>query len=117
MKTIGSYLIGVGLLFFFSCAYDNAEDLYGKAECPPGGVHFSDTIEPIISMNCAVAGCHVTGSQLPTLETYEQIAANASLIKDRTSSGIMPPPTSGISLSAEEINNIACWVDAGAPQN
>lgn len=117
MKHIRGYLIGIGLLFSFSCAYDNAEDLYGKVECPPGGVSFSNTIEPIISMNCAVSGCHVNGNQLPTLETYEQIAANAAMIRHRTSNGIMPPPTSGISISQEEIDNIACWVDAGAPQN
>jgi uncharacterized membrane protein len=117
MNIIGRYLIVCGMLFCYSCAYDNAEDLYGKVECPPGGVSFTDTIDPIISMNCAVSGCHVNGNQLPALETYEQIAANAETVKGKTSNGTMPPPASGISLSQEEINVIACWVEAGAPQN
>ena len=111
-----------GLLIFIilvevSCAYDNAEELYGEADCPPGGTSFSQTISPIIESKCAISGCHVSGQQRPTLETYEQISSNASRIKARTSNGTMPPATSGKSLSADEIEAIACWVDAGAPDN
>ena len=84
---------------------------------PPEGVSFSKTIYPIVSSSCAVSGCHVTGRQLPTLETYAQISSNAERIKARTSNGTMPPASSGIVLSKEEIDDIACWVDAGAPNN
>ena len=107
----------VSLFLPLSCAYDNAEDLYGENDCPPGGVSFSATIAPIISSNCAVSGCHVDGQQLPTLETYEQISTNANRVKIRTSNGTMPPPASGKSLSVDEIEAIACWVDAGAQDN
>jgi len=100
-----------------SCAYDNMEDLYGEEMCPPEGTSFSQTIAPIVESNCAISGCHVNGQQLPTLETYEQISANSIRVKARTSNGTMPPPGSGLSLTLEEIDAIACWVDAGAPNN
>jgi len=117
MKIAIKILILICSFIFITCAYDNAEELYGEMNCPPGGVSFSQTISPIISMNCAVSGCHVQGRQQPTLETYAQISSNAGKIKTRTSNGTMPPPISGSSLSQNEIDEIACWVDAGAPDN
>ena len=100
-----------------SCTYDNAEELYGQLPCPEDGVSFSQTVELIISTNCAVSGCHASGGQLPTLITYEQVLSNAELIKVRTSNGTMPPTNSGYILTQEEIDGIACWVDAGTPDN
>jgi len=108
----------ISILFIgASCAYDNAVELYGEQTCPPGGTSFSQTIHPIINSNCAISGCHVNGQQLPTLENYTQISSTAAKIKARTSNGTMPPSNSGKSLSPEEIDAIACWVDAGAPEN
>lgn len=100
-----------------ACAWDNAEDLYGAQDCPPGGVSFAQTVQPIIQTNCAISGCHVNGQQRPTLETYEQIAANAERVMIRTSNGTMPPSSSGKTLTPEEIDAIACWVSGGAPNN
>lgn len=105
------------LIIMFSCTWDNAEDLYGISDCPPEGTSFSMTVEPIIQTNCAISNCHVSGRQKPTLETYDQIAANAERIVVRTSNGTMPPPQSGKSLAQSEINAIACWVGDGAPEN
>jgi len=105
------------IIFSFACTYDNAEDLYGIKDCPPGGGSFSDRVEPIVNTNCAIPGCHSSGGQQPTLETYQQISTNAERIRTRTSNGTMPPPTSGIRLSQEDIDDIACWVNAGAPDN
>ena len=100
-----------------SCSWDNAEDLYGITDCPDEGISYTQTIEPIIETNCAVSGCHVTGQQRPTLETYEQIAANADRITFRTSNGTMPPSSSGKVLTQSEIDAINCWVDDGAQEN
>ena len=100
-----------------SCTWDNAEDLYGIQDCSEDEISFVQTIEPIISTNCAISGCHVNGQQRPTLETYEQIAANAELIMNRTSNGTMPPPSSGKELTLEQIETISCWVSDGAPDN
>jgi hypothetical protein len=107
----------VGICLPMSCAYDNVEDLYGSEDCPPGSISYSATIAPIISSNCAVSGCHANGQQIPTLESYNQISMNSGRIKTRTSNGTMPPPGSGMSLTVEEIEAIACWVDSGAPEN
>jgi uncharacterized membrane protein len=105
------------LLIVGGCAYDNEADLYGTPACPPDEISFSQDIKPIIQTNCAIANCHVDGRQLPSLETFEQIQANAQRIKSRTGNGTMPPPTSGKSLSESEIELISCWVDAGAVEN
>ncbi|MCG8305828.1 MAG: hypothetical protein MI975_00455 [Cytophagales bacterium] len=117
MLGIKTLFSGLMLFICCSCAYDNAEELYGERECPPGGISFTQVIHPVIRSNCAVSGCHVNGRQQPTLETYAQISANAARIRARTSNGTMPPPTSGLSLRQDEIDAIACWVDAGAPEN
>jgi len=104
-------------LVTISCSWDNAEELYGKEDCPPDGVSYSQTIEPIIKSNCAVSGCHINGQQGPTLETYGQISANAERILARTSNGTMPPAISGNSLTQTQIDEIACWVNDGAMDN
>lgn len=73
-------------------------------------------VKTIIQTNCAVSGCH-NGSQFPDLRVDANIASNASRIRTRTSAQTMPPPSSGRELSAEEIANIACWVNDGADIN
>ena len=117
MPGITKYLCIALLVIGTSCDYDNVEELYGVKKCPPEGTSFDQTIEPIIESNCAVSGCHVTGQQQPTLESYAQIVSNAEKIKARTSNGTMPPSISGLSLTQAEIDAIACWVDEGTPDN
>ena len=111
-------LLGIiALIFSISCTYDNAEELYGERECLPEEISFSADIMPIIQENCATVGCHVTGQQRPALENYGQISANAERVAFRSSNGTMPPSTSGLRLTQEEIDAINCWVDSGAPEN
>ncbi|MDF9798738.1 hypothetical protein OKW21_004001 [Catalinimonas alkaloidigena] len=80
-------------------------------------ISFSARISDIISTNCAVSGCHVAGTGLPNFTEKQTILNRAAAIKSRTGSGTMPPPSSGGSLSNEQIEAIACWVDSGAPDN
>ncbi len=114
-------IINFCFLFFVfsqvSCVYDNAEDLYGANICPPESISFEKKVKPIINSSCALSGCHMSGHQQPTLETYAQISSNADKIRTRTSNGTMPPAASGISLSVEEIKIISCWVETGTPNN
>lgn len=77
------------------------------------GVSFQASISPIISNDCAVSGCH-NGSQAPDLRTFKNIQDNASRIKTVTGNGRMPM---GGTLTQNEIDMIACWVDDGAPDN
>lgn len=117
MNKITLVFCAITLFISGSCAYDNAEELFGEKGCPPEGTSFSQVIQPIINSNCAVSGCHVNGQQQPALETYAQISSNASKIKTRTSNGTMPPSTSGLVLNQDEIDAISCWEDDGAPEN
>ncbi len=80
-------------------------------------VSYASDIRPILDANCQVSGCHGSNASLPSWATYENVSANASLIKSKTSDKIMPPPSSGGSLTDEQIQLIADWVDEGALNN
>ena len=79
-------------------------------------------VEPIVTAKCAT--CHATGGIAPfPLTTYEEAAPYASWMKSAVQSGEMPPwPADSAcntyqfdrSLSAEQIEAIAAWSDAGA---
>ena len=75
---------------------------------------FTNDVKPIIDINCAVSGCHVTGAQFPPLTSYDELKNQSSRIKTRTGSGTMPPQGA---LSSENIETIAKWVDNGSPDN
>ena len=77
------------------------------------GVSFSNTISPIISNNCVVPGCH-SGTQFPDFRNFDNIQDNAAQIKIRTGSLSMPQIGS---LTQNEIDKIACWVEDGALNN
>ncbi|MBO3697130.1 hypothetical protein [Roseivirga sp. E12] len=74
------------------------------------------SIRSLVQTNCAVSGCH-NGSISPDFRNDATIIGRASRIQSRTSSRTMPPSSSGRSLSNEEIANIVCWVNDGAPGN
>lgn len=73
------------------------------------------SIKTIVSTNCAIPSCH-GGTQSPDFRVDDNIVDRATRIKARTGAMTMPPPSSGMSLTAEEITMIACWVDDGAPR-
>jgi hypothetical protein len=76
---------------------------------------YATDIQPIISNSCAINGCHDgSNSSLPNFNSLSVVQANASMIKSRTQSGNMPKTGS---LTQEQINLIACWVDDGALDN
>ncbi len=77
------------------------------------GVSYQNSIKSIIENSCAVSGCH-NGSVSPDLRNFGTIQARASSIKARTGNKSMPK---GSSLSQQQIDMIACWVDDGAPAN
>ncbi|HET9055850.1 MAG TPA: hypothetical protein VFN30_03280 [Chitinophagaceae bacterium] len=81
--------------------------------CTNISAKFSADVQPIISTYCAITGCH-NGTQQPTLTTYAQIAGNATLINSQVQSGRMPKVGS---LTTDQKNIIACWVQSGALNN
>lgn len=70
-------------------------------------------IEAIINSTCAVSGCHA-GNVNPDFRDKNNVINAASNIRSRTESQSMPPSSSNLSLSPEEIETIACWVADGA---
>lgn len=112
MKNYGCLL---GVLLLISCTYDSEEDLFGEVTCD--NVSLTSDIQPIIATNCAVPGCHVAGAQSPDLSKRSTIVDRASGIRILTKNRTMPPPSSGLSLTADEIEAIGCWVSSGGKAN
>ena len=97
------------------------------AQAPsPAAPTFSKEVAPILQRACE--RCHRPGSMAPmSLVTYEDVRPWARSVKQRVVQREMPPwhidRTVGIqqfkddpSLTDEEIDTIAAWVDAGAPR-
>ncbi|MTI31870.1 SprB repeat-containing protein [Xanthovirga aplysinae] len=89
----------------------------GKIEVKLTAISFSDHVAPLITTSCATnSNCHGAGSNFPIFSSYEEIKAYSNDIKTKTGNKTMPPASSG-TLTNEQIQMIADWVDAGAPQN
>lgn len=106
-------LVGIQM----ACTYDNEEDLFGETACSTEALSLQNNIQPIMAANCAIPSCHVAGGQFPNFTNKSNIIANASEIKTRTRNRTMPPASSGKSLTSEQIQQITCWVNSGAPDN
>jgi hypothetical protein len=75
-------------------------------------------IKPILEAKCNFQSCHGPGTGRRDYTTFDTVKAAAAEIKIRTANGTMPKkPAPGGSLSAEQIKQIACWVDEGALNN
>jgi hypothetical protein len=81
----------------------------------PGNISYESTVKNIIATNCAIGTCHVSGGQAPgDFSQLSVVQGKAAQIKIRTGNRSMPI---GRTLTAEQIQQIACWVDSGAPAN
>ena len=107
----------ISLLFFgmvcASCSYESEEVPDSIVNCEE--ITFSGNVEMIISTNCAIPGCHVPGTLRVSWQKFSNVQAFAEEIKSRT--GTLDMPRGGGSLTPEEIDILACWVDAGAQDN
>mgnify|MGYP001585805599 CR=1 FL=1 len=77
-------------------------------------VSFARDVQPIISANCATSGCHVSGVQFPSLETYADISSRRNRVNARITANTMPPGRP-LSRSAKDI--ISAWIAEGATNN
>src|ERR1700689_2769235 len=87
-------------------------------------VTFDKDVAPILEKNCQ--GCHRPGEAAPfSLMTYEQARPWARAMKEAVRLKKMPPwfadPHYGkfsndYSLAPKEVDTIAAWADAGAPE-
>jgi mono/diheme cytochrome c family protein len=77
-------------------------------------ISYESAVKNIIATNCAVSGCHVAGTGRANFTEFTTIQARAAQIKTRTGNRSMPLVGT---LTDAQIQQIACWVDAGAPNN
>lgn len=112
------YLFAIGLhsLILSSCYYDNREELYpvDPTACNTTSLTYDVEIKPIFSSSCAVSGCHVAGSQLPTLETYSQVFANLDRIEARALIEKSMPPSGPLGQCSSD--QLIQWIADGAPE-
>jgi len=76
----------------------------------PTGVSFNNTVRELIVANCATETCH-GGAQSPELMSYDDISDESEEILS-----IIDSHAEGV-LSEEEIRNVKCWIEDGAPNN
>jgi hypothetical protein len=91
---------------------------------PPQRITYTKDVAPILHNRCVE--CHRTGEVAPmTLTSYREVRPWAKAIKERVLNRAMPPwfadPAHGRFdndryLSRQELDTIAAWVDAGAPE-
>ena len=119
-KVILPLLLAVGLC---GCYNDNEEDLYPAGACNTTTVTYAAVIKPIITANCATAGCHsgavpANGINLDAYAGLKTIAASGQLIGTVThASGFSPMPQNLPKLSQCNIEQITKWVTDGALDN
>src|SRR5690606_36603630 len=77
------------------------------------GTSWNAEVRPLIEKNCALSGCH-NGVARPDLRLYSTAKHYASQIKSLTADRSMPFTGS---LTQQEIDLLACWVDEGALEN
>jgi SprB repeat len=79
------------------------------------GTSFSVDIQPIFVANCDFSQCHGAGTTGRDWTKLSDVQAKAIDIKNRTSNRSMP--IGNLTLTTQEIQKIACWVDDGAKNN
>ncbi len=82
------------------------------------GVSWMETISPLFDLNCTISGCHNGDDEnIPNFLVFANVQSFAGAIKINTRDGTMPRAGSGLTLTEEQIELIACWVDDGAQNN
>src|SRR5678815_2560091 len=90
----------------------------------PNAPKYTTDVQPILQAKCVA--CHTAGGIAPfSLETFEAAKAQASAIKSAVTARVMPPwpPNDSCtpyehdrSLTQDQIDTIAAWVDGGVQQ-
>ena len=109
---------------FYSCYYDNEQDLYPvdpNAECDTLNVTYSGTIVPVLQTQCN--GCHsgTTPSAGIKTDNYTDVKAlvdNGKLMGTiKQQPGYSPMPKGGNQLSGCDIAKFDIWIKQGALNN
>ncbi len=79
------------------------------------GISYKSDIVPIFNANCNFNGCHGAGTTGRDWTLYSDVKNKAASIATRTANRSMP--IGGFTLTEQQIQQIACWVDDGAINN
>lgn len=106
-------------IVLISCSSESEDQVPAPTanKCEDSNVSLVNDIIPIVEQNCAVAGCHVSGTGRVDFTVKTNIISNASQIRTNTQAGSMPPASSGRSLTTAQKDEIFCWVTNGAKDN
>jgi hypothetical protein len=97
------------------CYYDVEQELYPGTSCDLTNTTYSGAVEPIVSTNCAVPGCHVGGGVSPDLSTYAGLNANVGAVEQRALITKNMPPSGALSSCDQQ--KLQLWIDNGATNN
>jgi len=125
MKRLLKY---AGLLFFLgtglSSCYKDVILPTTSQTAPPQYVSFSSDLQPIFNSNCALSGCHVSGSQHPYLTpdvSYNQLTGGGYVNTVVPEQSILYQEINGdmeVHIpSATDRQKIYDWIRNGAPNN
>ena len=78
------------------------------------GTSWTNDIKPIMEKSCAITGCHNGVSRSNDFREYTSVKTFAKSIKSKTQDRSMPFDGT---ITQNQIDLIACWVDDGAPSN
>lgn len=78
-------------------------------------VSYKNDLVPITQTSCAGGYCHATGDHFSIYENIKAVVDNGQLWEKVIETREMPPYPS--SISEEERDLFACWIESGAPNN
>ena len=108
-----NFSVGPGIYIIITTDNNGCE--FSLSKTVKSTASYDTDIQPIMANSCATTGCHDGSvSSLPNLNNLSEVQSNASMIKSRTQSGNMPKTGT---LTQNQIDLIACWVDDGALDN
>lgn len=99
-------------------------DLANDPEGPPQPVSYKGELAPLFNSNCALSGCHVSGSHKPYLTTdisYQQIVGggyvNTAIPKESILYKMIYGEMSPYIPSESDKQKVYDWIRNGAPNN
>jgi len=120
-------LLSVFLLAISSCTWDKTYLIGRGGDGIKDSVCYQNEIQPIITSNCAMSGCHDGQSgEAMDLTTYWSVMQivkagkpdNSKLMQVITGGGENPmPPSPNPALTPDQINLIQTWIQQGAGYN
>lgn len=106
------------LIFFTvlsSCNKETEKIPIGTVDC--SSVTFEKIIFPLVESSCGNAGCHGANALNGEMLNYSQIKAFADNGELKTHVLEVQDMPQGGTLTSEQLGQVKCWLDAGAPNN